>query len=121
VADRLVDFVKDLAIPATGLGTPGTPPRLQRGDSLLGLHPGNDPGARRGGAILARLPDGYFTLKVRAAVSPDDEPATVLESTQNISVKNGKWKEMDDVAWRKNSRVSLATFDAQSVPKGGVQ
>ena len=69
------------------------------------------------GAILAKLADGFYILRVRAAISPDDEPSTVLEATQHINVENGKWREMTDVEWRKRSNASLAFL----APKGGLQ
>lgn len=71
------------------------------------------------GAILARnLPDGYYMLRARVAVSPDDAPATVLEAVQYVHVSGGKWREMDDIQWRANSSAQLA-FRATTPPRKG--
>jgi len=68
------------------------------------------------GAIVARnLPDGYYMLRARVAVSADDAPATVMEAVQYVNVSGGKWREMDDVQWRANSNASLA-FAATTLP-----
>lgn len=61
------------------------------------------------GAILAQqLPDGFYVLRVRVAVSPDDAPATVMEARQYVNVSGGKWREMDAIQWRADSNVRLA-------------
>lgn len=71
------------------------------------------------GAILARsLPDGYYMLRARVAISPDDAPATVMEAIQYVHVTGGKWREMDDIQWRANSSAQLA-FRATTPPRKG--
>lgn len=60
------------------------------------------------GAIRAQLPDGYYMLRVRVAVSPDDAPATMMQAIQYVNVTNGKWRELDDVQWRADSNARLA-------------
>jgi hypothetical protein len=69
--------------------------------------------------LRADLSDGFYVLRVRVAVAPADEPATLLEAHQYVSVSNGKWREMDDIQWRKDSNVRLAFFDDGSSAKGG--
>jgi hypothetical protein len=71
-------------------------------------------------AILAQLPDGYYMLRVRVAVSPDNAPATVMQAVQYVNVSGGKWREMDDVQWRADSNAQLA-FRATTPPtkRGG--
>jgi hypothetical protein len=71
-------------------------------------------------AILAPLPDGYYMLRFRAAVSPDSGPATVMQAIQYVNVSGGKWREMDDVQWRADSNAHLA-FRATTPPtkRGG--
>jgi len=72
------------------------------------------------GAISAQLADGYYMVRVRVAVSPDDAPATVMQAIQYVNVSNGKWREMDDVQWRADSNAHLA-FRATTPPtkRGG--
>lgn len=70
--------------------------------------------------IVAQLPDGYYMVRVRVAVSPDDAPATVMQAIQYVNVSNGKWREMDDAQWRAASNAHLA-FRATTPPtkRGG--
>lgn len=68
------------------------------------------------GSILAQqLRDGFYMLRVRVAVSPDDAPATVMEAVQYVNVSGGKWREMDDIQWRADSNARLA-FRATTPP-----
>lgn len=73
-----------------------------------------------GGILPQQLPDGFYMLRVRVAVSPDDAPATVMEAIQYVNVNGGKWREMDDAQWRADSNVRLA-FRTTTPPstKGG--
>jgi hypothetical protein len=72
------------------------------------------------GAIRAQLADGYYMLRFRVAVSPDDAPATVMQAIQYVNITGGKWREMDDVQWRADSNARLA-FRATTPPsqRGG--
>jgi hypothetical protein len=84
-----------------------------------GAASGKAGGTAATGPILARnLPDGYYMLRARVAVSPDDAPATVLEAVQYVQVAGGKWREMDDIQWRANSSARLA-FRATTPPRKG--
>lgn len=71
-------------------------------------------------AILARsLPDGFYRVRARVAVSPTDEPAMVLEAVQAVRVEGGRWREMTADAWRNESSARLAV--AVSEPVKGVR
>lgn len=71
------------------------------------------------GAIKADLADGFYSVRVRAAVAPDDGPSTILERVQYVRVLGGKWNELTDIEWRKNSRVSIA-FPVAANTQGAV-
>jgi hypothetical protein len=55
----------------------------------------------------ADLPDGFFALRVRAAVVADGE-SDVLEVVQHVQVSNGLWRELSAEEWYAESAYTLA-------------
>lgn len=67
-------------------------------------------------AILAQsLPDGFYKVRARVAVSPEDEPAMVMEAVQAVRVDGGRWREMTADAWRNESSAKLAVAVSEPV------
>lgn len=54
------------------------------------------------------LGDGFYSLRVRAAVTADGEPSDVVEAVQHVEVRGGRWTELDDAEWFARSRASQA-------------
>jgi hypothetical protein len=52
------------------------------------------------------LPDGFFALRVHAAVVTQDQRTDILDGRQYVRVRNGVWTELNDRDWR---ALSLAT------------
>jgi hypothetical protein len=70
------------------------------------------------GILAQNLPDGYYKLRVRVAVSADHEPATVMEAVQPIRLSKGQWQEMDADQWRNQSNARLAYAVTGPIRKG---
>lgn len=64
-------------------------------------------------ALLATLPDGYYALRVRAAVSPPDEPVDIVESVRYLEVKGARWGELTDLEWFARSRANQVFTEAE--------
>lgn len=77
--------------------------RASKGDTLVSK------------AILADLPDGYFELRFRAAITGDSE-SDLIETVQHIRVEDGKWQEIPTDDWYRFSRVTLAFQDEGGEP-----
>jgi hypothetical protein len=58
--------------------------------------------------ILVDLADGFYALRVRAAIVPDDEPSTIMESIQYVELAQGKWIELTMYEWYERSRAGIA-------------
>jgi hypothetical protein len=76
-------------------------------------------------ALRPRLADGYFFLRVRAAIA-GAELDEVADATQYLVVKNGVTSEMSYDDWSKVSRDTLAVLMPESnvptsSPPGGVK
>lgn len=69
-------------------------------------------------ALAADLPDGFYGVRVRAAVAPSDEPADVFEAIQHVEVKGGRWAELSPSEWSKRSRANEVFQVADA--KGGL-
>jgi hypothetical protein len=65
------------------------------------------------------LDDGFYSLRVRAAVTADGEPSDVVEAVQHIEVRGGRWTELDDREWFERSQASQA-FTAAELTTGRV-
>jgi hypothetical protein len=68
--------------------------------------------------MTLQLGDGYYSLRVRAAVTADDEPSDVVEAFQHIEVKGGQWAELDDHEWFERSRARQAFSAAELAARG---
>jgi hypothetical protein len=64
------------------------------------------------GPIRAELKDGFYAVRVQAAIAPEDEATTIMESIQYVEVTKGKWRELTDIEWYELSRASIA-FEGQ--------
>jgi len=62
--------------------------------------------------IAKQLEDGFYTLQVKAITSTGDEPDELVEAHQHVHVANGKWIELDDIEWRKQSQQAVAFSEA---------
>jgi hypothetical protein len=59
------------------------------------------------------LDDGFYSLRVRAAVTAEGEPADVVEAVQHVEVMGGRWTELDDQEWFERSRATQAFTAAE--------
>lgn len=60
------------------------------------------------GLAPTRLPDGFFSLHVRAALVTDDSE-DAFEAVQFLRVKGGQMREMSATDWYQASQATLAT------------
>lgn len=72
-------------------------------------------------AISADLPDGFFFLRLQAAVAADGEPSDVLQAVQFLEVRDGLWIELDEADWRSRSRATLAFVEASTTQPEGTR
>jgi hypothetical protein len=70
------------------------------------------------GPLVANLADGFYTIRVRAALTATDEPDTVLEAAQHVEVAAGRWNELADDEWFARSRASQAFSAAEILTRG---
>lgn len=70
------------------------------------------------GPLVANLADGFYTIRVRAAITATDEPDTVLEADQHVEVAAGRWNELADDEWLERSRASQAFSAAEILTRG---
>lgn len=64
-------------------------------------------------ALSANLPDGFYALRLRAAVTAEGEAADVLTATQHIEVRDGRWAEIELADWLARSRASQGFSEAE--------
>jgi hypothetical protein len=64
-------------------------------------------------ALSANLPDGFYALRLRAAVAAEGEPSDVLTAVQHLEVRNGTWSEIEQSDWLARSRASQAFSEAE--------
>lgn len=72
-------------------------------------------------AISADLPDGFFFLRLQAAIAADGEPSDVLQAEQFLEVRDGLWIELDEADWRSRSRATLAFVEASTTEPEGTR
>lgn len=63
--------------------------------------------------LSAPLGDGFYSLRVRAAVTADGEPADVVEAVQHVEVAGGRWIELDDQEWFERAQANQAFTAAE--------
>lgn len=61
--------------------------------------------------IHVELADGFYALRARAAIAPEEEPATIMERIQYVEVAQGKWIELTDYEWYERSRAGMSFPD----------
>ena len=64
------------------------------------------------------LGDGFYALRVRAAVAAGDEGADVVEAVQHIEVAGGRWTELTDREWSERSQANQAFTAAELAARG---
>lgn len=69
-------------------------------------------------AIVAQLNDGFYAVRVRAAITSATDPSDVIESVQHVQVSKGQWKELTDIQWRERSRATIAFSEAEIAGRG---
>jgi len=69
-------------------------------------------------ALKTTLNDGFYSLRVRAAVAADGEPSDIVESLQHIEVQGGRWAELSDQEWFERSRANQAFTAAELAARG---
>jgi hypothetical protein len=68
--------------------------------------------------LRADLNDGFYSLRVRAAVTAEGEVPDVLESAQHLEVKGGRWTELTDSEWTERSNEAQAFSAAELSARG---
>jgi hypothetical protein len=64
-------------------------------------------------ALSSDLPDGFFAVRVRAAIAAAGEPSTVIEAAQHVEVRGGKWAELTQAEWQGRSSAREGFTEAQ--------
>jgi len=68
--------------------------------------------------LVANLADGFYALRVRAAIDAADEAATVIEAVQHVEIDQGRWIELTDAEWATRSRATEAVTLAELTARG---
>lgn len=69
------------------------------------------------GPLVARLADGFYTIRVRAAITSVDDADTVISAAQRVEVTGGHWLELGEDEWFERSRASEAFSAAEIVTR----
>lgn len=65
--------------------------------------------------LQSRVPDGFYQLRVRAAVAAAGEALDIAQAARYIEVRSGRWTELDDNEWFTRSDASLALNEQRGI------
>jgi hypothetical protein len=69
-------------------------------------------------ALETPLHDGFYALRVRAAVTDAVEGSDIVEAVQHIEVAGGRWTELSDREWSERSQANQAFTAAELAARG---
>jgi hypothetical protein len=69
-------------------------------------------------ALKTPLNDGFYALRVRAAVTDADEGADIVEAVQHVEVAGGRWAELSDREWFERSQANQVFTTAELATRG---
>jgi hypothetical protein len=69
-------------------------------------------------ALRAPLDDGFYALRVRAAVTDAVEGSDMVEAVQHIEVAGGRWAELSDREWLERSKARQAFTALELAARG---